>query len=119
MLLGFAAFQPDTLRLSRSATIAAPPDKVFALINDLRSFNDWNPFVRLQPHNAITDDTVQTPGEKSSTVAGTMHGRTPRRGETGNPSFPFAEATPCEVIGRVASQRADENASKALGRRTK
>ena len=42
-LLIYAATKPDTFRLQRSATIAAPPDKVFALINDLRQFNTWKP----------------------------------------------------------------------------
>jgi hypothetical protein len=40
-LLIYAATKPDSFRLSRSTTIAAPPDKVFALINDLRQFNTW------------------------------------------------------------------------------
>jgi len=57
-LLAYAAFKPDSFRLSRSATIAAPPDRVFALINDLRRFNDWNPFAKLDPQNAITYDAV-------------------------------------------------------------
>lgn len=57
-LLIYAAFKPDSFRLSRSATMAAPPDKVFALINDLRRFNEWNPFAKLDPQNAITYDAV-------------------------------------------------------------
>jgi uncharacterized protein YndB with AHSA1/START domain len=57
-LLMYAAFKPDTFRLSRSATIAAPPDKVFALINDLRQFNTWNPFAKMDPQSAITYDAV-------------------------------------------------------------
>jgi uncharacterized protein YndB with AHSA1/START domain len=57
-LRAYAAFKPDSLRLSRSGTIAAPPDKVFALINELRRFNEWNPFAKLDPRNAITYDAV-------------------------------------------------------------
>ncbi len=57
-LLAYAAFKPDTFRLSRSATIAAPPDKVFALINDLRQFNTWNPFAKMDPQSVITYDAV-------------------------------------------------------------
>ena len=57
-LLAYAAFKPDTFRLSRSTTINAPPDTVFALINDLRRFNTWNPFAKLDPQNAISYDTV-------------------------------------------------------------
>jgi len=57
-LLAYAAFKPDSFRLSRSTTINAPPDKVFALINDLRQFNVWNPFAQLDPQNGITYDAV-------------------------------------------------------------
>jgi uncharacterized protein YndB with AHSA1/START domain len=57
-LLMYAAFKPDSFRLSRSATITAPPDKVFALINDLRRFDEWNPFARMDPQNGITYDAV-------------------------------------------------------------
>ena len=58
VLLAYAAFKPDSFRLSRSTTINAPPDKVFALINDLRQFNAWNPFAKLDPQNGITYDAV-------------------------------------------------------------
>jgi uncharacterized protein YndB with AHSA1/START domain len=57
-LLVYAAFKPDTFRLQRSATIAAPPEKVFALINDLRQFNSWNPFAKMDPKGTITYDAV-------------------------------------------------------------
>ena len=57
-LLIYAAVRPDTFSLSRSTTIAAPPDKVFALINDLRQFNTWNPFARIDPKQVITYDTT-------------------------------------------------------------
>jgi uncharacterized protein YndB with AHSA1/START domain len=57
-LLVYAVYKPDSFRLSRSATIEAPPDRVFALINDLRRFNEWNPFARMDPQNTITYDAV-------------------------------------------------------------
>jgi uncharacterized protein YndB with AHSA1/START domain len=59
-LLVYAAIKPDTFRLERSATIAAPPDKVFALINDLRQFNTWNPYAnpKRDPQAVITYDAV-------------------------------------------------------------
>ena len=48
-VLIYAATKPDTFTLQRSATIGAPPDKVFALINDVKAFNTWNPFARKDP----------------------------------------------------------------------
>ena len=41
-ILLFAASKPNTLSMQRSITINAPPEKIFALINDLHSWKDWN-----------------------------------------------------------------------------
>ena len=48
-VLIFAATKPDTFRVQRAASIKAPPEKIFALINDLRSFNTWNPYEKKDP----------------------------------------------------------------------
>jgi uncharacterized protein YndB with AHSA1/START domain len=48
-LLGYAATKPDVFRVERSASINAPPEKVFALINDLPSWVSWSPFEDLDP----------------------------------------------------------------------
>src|SRR5208283_2151064 len=44
-----AAMLPNDFRVSRSTIIKAPRDKVFALINDMKSFNQWNPFAKMDP----------------------------------------------------------------------
>lgn len=49
-VLLYAATQPDTFRIQRTTSIKAPPDKIFALINDLRRFNTWNPYERKDPN---------------------------------------------------------------------
>jgi hypothetical protein len=49
-LLAYAATKPDTFRVQRSASINAPPQAIFPLINDLHNFNAWNPFVRKDPN---------------------------------------------------------------------
>ena len=46
-LLVFAATKPDTFRVQRAARINAPPEKIFALINDFHSWGSWSPFERL------------------------------------------------------------------------
>ncbi|MCZ8312466.1 MAG: SRPBCC family protein [Magnetospirillum sp.] len=48
-LVAYAATKPDSFRVVRSLTIAAPPDRLFALINDMRGFNRWNPYERKDP----------------------------------------------------------------------
>jgi uncharacterized protein YndB with AHSA1/START domain len=44
VILLYAASKPDTFAIQRSATIAAPPDKIFPLINDLHAHTTWSPF---------------------------------------------------------------------------
>ena len=43
-LLVFAASKPDTFRVQRSASIAAPAEKIFLHINDLHAHHAWSPF---------------------------------------------------------------------------
>ncbi|HEU0122177.1 MAG TPA: SRPBCC family protein [Bryobacteraceae bacterium] len=53
-LAGFIAMQPDTYRVSRTAEIAAPPDAVFALINDFHNWENWSPWAKLDPNMKTT-----------------------------------------------------------------
>jgi uncharacterized protein YndB with AHSA1/START domain len=46
--------QPSDFRVSRSATIAAPPAAVFAQVNDFHNWEAWSPFVKLDPAATIT-----------------------------------------------------------------
>jgi uncharacterized protein YndB with AHSA1/START domain len=48
-LIGFAATKPDTFSVQRTATIKAPPDKIFPLINDFHSWSDWSPWEKMDP----------------------------------------------------------------------
>jgi hypothetical protein len=41
--------QPDWFVVTRSAIIDAPPHKVFAQINDLRNWESWSPWAKLDP----------------------------------------------------------------------
>lgn len=43
------ALQPADFRITRSATIAAAPDKVFPLINDFHQWNQWSPWEKMDP----------------------------------------------------------------------
>ncbi len=44
-----AAMKPDTFSVQRSATIKAPPEKVFALINDFKAWGAWSPWEKKDP----------------------------------------------------------------------
>lgn len=55
-----AATKPDTFQVRRSATIKAPPEKVFALINDFKAWTAWSPWENKDP------DMKRTYGAASS-----------------------------------------------------
>jgi len=48
-LLTFAAVRPDSFRVQRSASIKAPPEKIFALIEDFEQWGKWSPYEKLDP----------------------------------------------------------------------
>ena len=45
----FAAMRPDSFRVERSVLIKAPPEKIFALINDLHQWEPWSPWEKIDP----------------------------------------------------------------------
>ena len=45
----YAATRPDSFRIERAATIKAPPEKIFALINDLHRWTAWSPWEKIDP----------------------------------------------------------------------
>jgi uncharacterized protein YndB with AHSA1/START domain len=49
LVLVLAAMKPDTFDVRRTASIKAPPEKIFPLINDMHQFNTWNPFEKKDP----------------------------------------------------------------------
>jgi uncharacterized protein YndB with AHSA1/START domain len=48
-VLLYAATKPDTFRIQRAASINAPPEKVFALINDFNQWGAWSPWEKKDP----------------------------------------------------------------------
>jgi uncharacterized protein YndB with AHSA1/START domain len=48
-ILIYAATMPDTFRVQRSASIKAPPEKIFPLINDLHGWGSWSPWEKKDP----------------------------------------------------------------------
>ncbi|RQO38425.1 polyketide cyclase [Herminiimonas sp. KBW02] len=61
-ILIYAATRPDTFRVERTTTIKAPPEKVYALINDFHSWTTWSPYEKKDPdmkrtHSGATSGT--------------------------------------------------------------
>ena len=56
LFLIVAAFQPSDFRITRSGMIAAPPPVVFGQVNDLRKWEAWSPWAKLDPAMKQTYD---------------------------------------------------------------
>jgi carbon monoxide dehydrogenase subunit G len=48
-VLLYAATKPDSFGVQRSATIKAPPEKIYALINDFQQWRGWSPYEDKDP----------------------------------------------------------------------
>ena len=48
-VLVYAATKPDTMTVQRTATIKAPPEKIYPLITDFHSWSAWSPYEKLDP----------------------------------------------------------------------
>ena len=51
---GVAAMQPDELRITRSMTMHAKPQDVFAQVNDFHKWDAWSPWAKIDPKAAIS-----------------------------------------------------------------
>jgi hypothetical protein len=47
--LGLVAMQPAEFSISRSATMNAPPEEVFAQVNNFHNWQGWSPWAELDP----------------------------------------------------------------------
>jgi hypothetical protein len=48
-ILAYAAMQPDTFRIARSAAIKAPAEKIYPLMSDFRRGAEWSPYEKKDP----------------------------------------------------------------------
>jgi hypothetical protein len=49
VLVVIIAMQPSEFRVTRTATISAPPSAVFAQVNDFHNWDAWSPWAKLDP----------------------------------------------------------------------
>lgn len=54
VFLVVVALQPSEFRIARSATLAAPASKVFAQVNDLRAWQAWSPWAKMDPQAKVS-----------------------------------------------------------------
>jgi uncharacterized protein YndB with AHSA1/START domain len=72
-LLIFAATQPDTFRVERTARIQAPAEKIFPLIGDFHRWGTWSPYEKLDPE--MKREFGGTPSGKGATYAWDSKGK--------------------------------------------
>ncbi len=56
LLVTIVAGRPDEFVVSRSTRIFAPPERIFPQVNELRNWEAWNPWGRLDPNCRIIYD---------------------------------------------------------------
>jgi uncharacterized protein YndB with AHSA1/START domain len=67
IIVGGSFLLPDTSSFSRSAEIAAPPEKVFAIVASLKRFQEYSPWAELDPKTVYTFEGPNTGiGQKMS-----------------------------------------------------
>jgi hypothetical protein len=49
IVLILAATKPNTLRVQRATSVAAPADRIFPLINDFQQWRTWSPYENKDP----------------------------------------------------------------------
>src|SRR5262245_54923683 len=69
-VLSIAATRPPTYHVERSQSMAAPPEAVFAVLNDLHRFHEWSPWQKLDPAMKVTFDGPPTGVGSSYSWAG-------------------------------------------------
>ena len=91
IILVIASFQSDDLNVTRSATIAAPPEALFKVVNDFRQWDAWSPWSKLDPN---MKKSLEGPPEGVGAVY-----RWSGNNEVGEGSTHLIESKPNEKIG--------------------
>jgi hypothetical protein len=82
--------QPPDFRISRSATIPAPPAAVFAQVNELRNWEGRSPWVKLDPS---MKQTYEGPDAGTGAIS-----RWSGNGQVGEGKMTITESKPGELV---------------------
>ncbi len=70
IIVGGSFVLPSEATVTRSTEIAAPPDKVFAIVGDVRRFQEFSPWAEIDPNTKYTYEGPATGiGQKMSWVS--------------------------------------------------
>lgn len=59
-------FQPSDFQIARTTTIAAPARTVFDQVNDLREWDNWSPWTKLDPAAKVSFEGARRPAKAPS-----------------------------------------------------
>ena len=84
------ALQPADFRIERTATIAAPPAKVFAQVNELKNWDAWSPWAKRDPKMKMSYEGPPAGAGAVSAWAGNS--------EVGEGRMTIIESRPAELV---------------------
>jgi uncharacterized protein YndB with AHSA1/START domain len=91
ILVIIIALQPKDFTVTRSATVAAPPERVFAQVNDFRAWEAWSPWAKMDP--AAKNEFGGPPAGEGSTFAWSGND------QVGEGKMTIVESKPAERVG--------------------
>lgn len=90
LLLVVIVSRPEDFSISRSATVAAPPEKVFPQVNDLHNWQAWSPWAKLDPNMKMTFTGPETGTGAAYTWSGNS--------KVGEGRMTIVESCPSELV---------------------
>lgn len=90
-LVVFIIGRPDEFKVERATTVPAPPSAVFAKVNDLRAWEAWSPWAKLDPN---AKSTYEGPAAGVGAIM-----RWSGNNKVGQGSMTIIESRPDEQVG--------------------
>ncbi len=90
VFVAVVAMRPSEFRVTRSATVSAPPAVVFAQVNDLHKWEAWSPWAKLDP---AAKQTFEGPPAGTGAVL-----RWAGNNQVGEGSMTIIESRPNELV---------------------
>jgi len=90
VFLTIVYLQPSRFRIERSTLIAAPPEKVFVQVDNLRNWDAWSPWAKLDPNAKNTFEGPSSGAGATFRWAGNK--------EVGEGSMTIIESIPGELV---------------------
>ena len=90
VVLVAAAIQPDSFRVARSTTVNASPAAVFPHVNQMKSWEAWNPWGKIDPNMKLTYDGPESGVGASYSWVG--------NNEVGEGKMTITESRPNELV---------------------